>query len=306
MGDSELAEELERLPGAAEERVVEPVRPQGRERRCFPPEDEQRVVVDRRGRRHHLARREARVAGEQGHERLALRGVQAAPSPRQSAAAVPDRAPERGDDLGVVGVAAVDLHQQRAPVVVDASNVEDAADLALVHDERSGANAELGERRRDVAETRPTCRRAEREPDPGGGGDPDQHRGDRSGRRADPHHRSTEHAEGDDPATEPAQRTDDERREGDDHGGGLGDPNVRKERCLARATERTVEVGPRADREPRRAQSHERGDEHRRHRLPDHSESSAYERRGQQREREEPQQVGAEPHRRDRATPGSW
>ena len=122
----------------------------------------------------------------------------------------------------------------------------------------------------------------------------DQDCGDRAGRRAHPHDRSAEHAEGDDPATEPAQRTDEVRRDGDDHGGGLGDPNVRKAWRLARAAERTVEVGPRADREPRRAQSHERGDEQRRQRLADHGESPAHERRDEEREREEPEQVGEE------------
>ena len=112
---------------------------------------------------------------------------------------------------------------------------------------------------------------------------------------ADPHDRSAENAEADDPATEPAQRTDEERRERADHGRGLGDPSVGKERRLAGTAERAVQVGPGADREPRRAQSHERRACHCHQRLPERSEPSAQERRGEEREREEPQQVGAEP-----------
>jgi hypothetical protein len=136
----------------------------------------------------------------QGRRRARLLGCYGSTTGADANRSNPSRRDRNLAASGVVGVAAVDLHQQRAPGVVDASNVENTADLALVDVELSRANAELGERSRDFTETRPTCRRAEREPGPCGGGNPDQQSGDRPGRRTHPEHRSPEHAEGDDPA----------------------------------------------------------------------------------------------------------
>ena len=84
MADPALAEQRQRVPGAAEDPVVEEAGFQGRQRSCVAPQHQQRVVGGCRRRGHDLVGRQPRVAGEQGHERLVLGHLEAAQADRRA------------------------------------------------------------------------------------------------------------------------------------------------------------------------------------------------------------------------------
>ena len=76
-------------------------------------QDEQRVAGRRLARGHDRARRHAGLGGEQRDERLVLDRLHAREPQPRAGALVPERAPELRQQLAVVGVAAVDLDEQR-------------------------------------------------------------------------------------------------------------------------------------------------------------------------------------------------
>ena len=60
----------------------------------------------------------------------------------------------------------------------------------------------------------------------------------------------SDHAERDDPATEPSPGASEVRRDGDDHRGRLGETNAREARRGGCSEQRVGDVRPGADREP--------------------------------------------------------
>ena len=166
MGDLCLVEERERTPRSEQERIVDP-----RRRRSAAASASPRRTSSASSSIVAAAVTTSRVArparsGEERDERLVLGRLQAAESERHAAAAVPDASPEGGDELVVVGVAPVDLHEQRPAGIVDAAHVEDARDLLLGDLEPRGRHTELGESRLDVVEAGSPGRGATGEPAP--------------------------------------------------------------------------------------------------------------------------------------------
>ena len=91
---------------------------------------------------------------------------------------VPDGPPQPRHQLGVVGVAAVDLDGQRASLVVGAADREHARDLTVGGLQIVCRDAELRQAGRHVGQRRAPDRGAHRQAHRGGGGGGDEQRGE--------------------------------------------------------------------------------------------------------------------------------
>ncbi len=105
----------------------------------------------------------ALLAGEQAEEGLMLDLWQAAEGGRRPGLSVPDRAPDRHEQLRVLGVTPVDLDDQRFAVVVLAVDEEDAGRLAVGDTERPHAHTQLFQGSGNVGQTRPAAARPEQQ-----------------------------------------------------------------------------------------------------------------------------------------------
>ena len=119
----------------------------------------------------------AGLGGQQRQQRLAFDLLQPAEGDLVALRPVPDRSPERGREGGVVGVAAVDLHDERLAPLVDRVDDEHAGLLAGGGPEGAHGHAELGQRRLDVGQARPARTGPEHEVGGGRGHDGHQHAG---------------------------------------------------------------------------------------------------------------------------------
>ncbi len=89
--------------------------------------------------------------------------LEPAEAQRRSRLAVPDRAPQRREQRGVVGVAPVDLDDEGLTRLALGVHQELSSGLTVCGSERAGRNAQLGERALDRRETRTTGARTEHE-----------------------------------------------------------------------------------------------------------------------------------------------
>jgi len=102
-------------PEAREESVVEPLRRHLGERGGVVLEHEERVASGCEARRDHREDRDPGTFGEECGERFVLHLLEAVQPSGGQRVAVPEGRPDRGDQLTVPGVPAVDLDQQRSP-----------------------------------------------------------------------------------------------------------------------------------------------------------------------------------------------
>ena len=100
-----------------------------------------------------------------------------------------------------MGVAAVHLDDELLTVRTDRVDEEVAGLLAIGGAERSVADAELGERRLDLAEARAATARLADEVHAGRGDDGDEQPGDGAERRGRPEHRDRDGRRADEPAS---------------------------------------------------------------------------------------------------------
>ena len=163
MGEIGPAERIDGRPERAQECIVDRLRRERLERLPRHAQDEQRVFGTRRADRHDLGGGRATVRGEQREERLALGALGAVESMGSAAVAVPQRAPDLGEHLVVVGVASVDLDREQPAARIRRVRAVDPRRLALVRRQTVCADAEIGERIRDVLDARQARRRPERE-----------------------------------------------------------------------------------------------------------------------------------------------
>ncbi len=112
-------------------------------------QDKECVVAGSHARGHDVLGHHARLRREQRDEAL-VRDLLAASDPeRRTGLAVPHRVPERGEELGVMRIASVHLHEQRA-VGVLALHQEETGLLTVGRPERPCVDPELRERGRDL------------------------------------------------------------------------------------------------------------------------------------------------------------
>ena len=242
----------QRLAGC---RGVDPI-----ERVAGGPDDDERVALTGAAGGHQLLDTNAGPLGEQRHEPLVLDELDPGEPRRALAAAVPREAPQRRQQLGVPGIAAVDLDVQRAAGVVT-DEVDDAGVVAGRRLQVGDLDAELVQGQLD-----PRARRA-----PAGRADDEVH--DRRGQEADHRRghtaagtRRAQHDDADDlpdeqPPTEVADRSAEVGRRDRDRRGGrarwrpVGTPAVRR----SRRTGPPRPTGRRRRRRPARRRSRSRG-----------------------------------------------
>ena len=267
MGDVRLVEKREGVPAPLQEPVVEPV---GRDAVEPPPriaEHDQRVARRRLAGRDDRAGRDTAVAGEERHERLVLDCLAAGEPELRAVVLVEGLPPELGGELRVVGVASVDLDEQRPALGVATVEQEDAGGLAF--------------RRREVLASTPSSRRP-------------HSTSATSGRPAEvpnasliadaaasatrkpatvppgvavPPISTPSTAETDDPAPDGLQRPDELRVHGEDDRRRLGDEDGREPRSIRAALDGVPEGRPVPNGESRRHECDDEGERERSHRL---------------------------------------
>ena len=198
---------------------------------------------------------------------------------------VEGRPPGRLEELRVVGVATVDLDEERLAAGVRPPRDEDAGRLPVGRLEADDLDPELVERRDHVVGLGVPGRRAGGEPDDGRRDDRDEQRGDRPARRRGFDEDRAEEAEHEHPADEPLERADEVGDDGEDDRRGERDAEDGKRRGVDVEPHEIVELGPAARREPRRADRDRGGQDDRCERLEQDGGATADER---QRERARP------------------
>ncbi len=162
MGDAGLAQAPEQRPhtaGGAVRPAVGEVAKQG----AAAPQHQQRVLLRGRPGADHLVGQHAGPLDEERQEGLVLDLRQQPERDRGSGVAKPDPAPHRDDQPGVLGIAPVDLDQQRVAGRVGGVHQEDAVGLAVRRTDRCRRDADALERQLDIGQARPAPRGSEGE-----------------------------------------------------------------------------------------------------------------------------------------------
>ncbi len=213
---------------------------------------------------------------------------------------VPQATPERGHEAGVVRIAAVDLDEQRPPLVVGGRHVVDAGDLPLGVGQAAGLDPELAQAGGHISQPRPAHRRSQGQPHDRRRHEGDQERGDRPDRGRLGQPQRPDAPEHEHPAAEALQRQRQVRQDGDDDRRCLGQPDVGEVGAPA-AAEQRLGAGPRPDRQAAHCQGEGAGEHHCCSGLADDHEAAAHE--GDQREGDGPQPDGVGEEAPDRLEP---
>ena len=137
MGDACGVESVGCLPQLVDDRRVAAVVVEVIPKCADGPQHQQCVVARRHARGHHRLGPHSGLRGEQRDEAL-VRDLGASPEPdRRTRLAVPDRPPQRREELGVVGIASVHLHDERFPVSVLRLHEEETCLLTVGRAERA-------------------------------------------------------------------------------------------------------------------------------------------------------------------------
>ena len=174
VGDPEIVERAHRPPDVAHELVVDLGRVDRTERASGHLAHQQRVALGGHPGRHDRQDRHPRPLGQQGHERLVLDLLQPAEPQGGSLAPVPERRPDRGEELAVPRVPAVHLGEQRRALRGRRHDERDAARFERRVPEVGRLDAEVIQGRGDLVEREATRRRAEDQVHDRGRAQPDQ------------------------------------------------------------------------------------------------------------------------------------
>ena len=310
MRDAGASERVDRPPRPGEERVVDRLASPARDDRAGRVVgDEDRVTGRRLRRDEDLARRHPGPPGEERDQRLVLHRLDPAAAQTRAVVRVEGRPPGRLEELRVVGVATVDLDEERLAAGIRPSRDEDAGRLPVGRLEADDLDPELVESRDHVVGLGVPGRRAGGEPDDGRRDDRDEQRGDRPARRRGFDEDRAEEAEHEHPADEPLERADEVGDDGEDDRRGERDAKDGKRRGVDVEPQEIVELGPAARREPRRADRDRGGQDDRCERLEQDGGATAHERQENERDREQGEAVvedrpdGLEPVRQAREHP---
>ena len=241
----------ERPPCGPEPLVVDGLGREVLERGRVAPQHEERVPRRRLGRDDHLAGGDPTLPREQRRERLVLDRLDPAEPEPLPVVAVEGGAPEALEQVRVVGVAAVDLDEQRAAVGCEPARDEDPGGLARGRLERLDRDAELLHRREDAIRLGMPRGRAEGKPDHRGGHDADEEGGRDRARRHRLDERRGEDAREEDPAPRARQRPDQVPADREDHGRAERDAGDGERRRGRLPPQDLVGVGPAPDGDPR-------------------------------------------------------
>ena len=173
MGDARCSERGNRLPRPRRRHVV---RRKGCEGMGGVEEHEHGVARRRLGGSEHVARRHTGPLREQRDERLVLDRLEPAAAQARAVVGVQRRPPDLLEQLRVVGVAPVHLHEQGLARRGEPARDEDAGGLPVGRLELLHLDAELTERRGDGVRLRVSGRGAEREADHRRGDERDEER----------------------------------------------------------------------------------------------------------------------------------
>ena len=248
VGDASGAELAQLLPETLDGRVGQVDRSR-RDRLAIGSHDQQGVAVA--GAPGHDEPRGSHPGplGEQGDEPLVLDELESAQPRRSLRAAVPHQPPHRGEQLGIPGIAAVDLDRQR-PDIVGGGEQHDARAVHRHRLELAGIDAELAQCPFDAGVRRAATGRPDDEVHDRRRQQADRGRGDRPADRQRAEQHRADDRGADEPPAEVPERAGEVRRRHGDRRAGDGD-GARRERG------RTVE----AHEPPRRAPG-AAGDEH--------------------------------------------
>ncbi len=223
-------------------------------------EHEQGVIAGGRARRDDGVGQHPRLTCEQRQERLVLDLLEAAETHGRSRLAVPDRPPQRREQRGVVGVAPVDLDDERLTRLALGVHEELSSGLTVGGSERADRHPQLGERAPDRREARTTGARTEHEVHGRCGDHGGEQSRDGAERRGCAEHRDGEGADAERPSTDATRGRGDVGR-GRHHdrprGSRCGKTDTRPEvlPCATSATRRAMhrgrDVRPRSPPPPR-------------------------------------------------------
>ncbi len=225
------------------------------ERDARRPDDDEGVALTGAAGGHQLLDPNAGPLGEQRHEPLVLDELDPGEPRRALATPVPREAPQRRQQLGVPGIAAVHLDVHHAARVVT-DEVDDASVMTGRRLQVGDLDAELVEGQLDARARRAPAGRADDEVHEGRGQEADHRRRDTAAGTRRAEHDDADHLPDEQPATEVADGSAEVGRRDGDRRGGERDGARREGR-------RFVEVDEPGDRDPRVAvdrRAHDGGD----------------------------------------------
>ena len=294
VGDSGRVEGAEQLPQLGDDGVVVERNVRLRNDRAAPPEDEQGVVLDRRAGGDDAVGGHARLSGKQCQKRLVLDLLEPSEPQRRSCFAVPDGAPQRRHQSGIVGVAPVHLDDEAFALAVRGIDHEEAGLLTIGRPEPGRRNPELGERRPDEGETGTPCARTKGEVGDRRGDDGDQPTGEGAERQAGAEGGDGERSEDHDPRGKTAHRSGEVRRHRQHGGAEDGNAWRRIPRRWRRCPQGVPDRRPRPFDDPTDEQPHPRCDEDRDDDVAGDRPAFADDHRNDEHDGDEDEQVGGE------------
>ena len=288
MGDARCSERGNRRPRPRGRHVV---RRKGCEGVGGVAEHEHGVARRRLGGSEHVARRHTGPLREQRDERLVLDRLEPAAAQARAVVGVQRRPPDLLEQLRVVGVAPVHLHEQGLARRGEPARDEDAGGLPVGRLELLDLDAELTERRGDGVRLRVSGRGAEREADHRRGDERDEERSEGAARRGRLDEDAAEQPQEQDPARDALERPHEVRHDREDDRCRERHPKHRERRLVDPQPGEVVEVGPAPDGEPGRDDRDRDGERDGQRRVREHGGAPAGECQHGEREGEETQRV---------------
>ena len=250
--DVGIRQQRERAPAALQRLVAQLVSRERGDRPCAATQHEHCVIGDRLPGGHDFECRNARLGSEQGDEGLVLDGLAAAQPELGASVAIHEPAPELGEELVVVGIRAVHLHQQRPSRHVPSGDDEDAGILPRRGLEIVGRDLEFAQSLCDIRNLGQAGRGAERQPHDGSRGERREQRGEHARERRISSDQRSSGSDHQNPVAEPPQPRNEMRRNRHDDRRRLGHSHIGKGRSVRRASDGSPQIGPSTCRKARR------------------------------------------------------